>query len=129
MDDYKAHQMSTYALTLFRYKTKVHDKEVAVGMTIFNSFFERNCVAPVFICYPLSILIPFLYFIVLQWNDNFCPLYSILHFFAVDWKIFGTRPAKIDSNLYILPIIIKQAVQYCKLADAHNDFSSSLGLL
>lgn len=57
MDDYKAHQMSTYALTLFRYKTKVHDKEVAVGMAIFGFCIHLLSI----IHYPLFILIPFLY--------------------------------------------------------------------
>lgn len=31
MDDYKPHQLSTYALTLFRYKTQVQEKSVSVG--------------------------------------------------------------------------------------------------
>lgn len=42
MDDYKAHQMSTYALTLFRYKTQVHNKDISVGTVrqfIYNNTF------------------------------------------------------------------------------------------
>ena len=32
LDDYKPHQLSTYALTLFRYKTKILEKTVSVGI-------------------------------------------------------------------------------------------------
>lgn len=37
MDDYKPHQLSTYALTLFRYKTRIQDMAVSVGLYLHAS--------------------------------------------------------------------------------------------
>lgn len=44
MDDYQSHQLSTYALTLFRHKTQVESQKLAVGAHhwIPNSIKPRN---------------------------------------------------------------------------------------
>jgi hypothetical protein len=34
LDGYKPQQLSTYALSLFRYQTKVEDESVVVGMSV-----------------------------------------------------------------------------------------------
>ncbi|XP_032796054.1 rab-like protein 2A isoform X1 [Daphnia magna] len=59
MDDYKPHQLSTYALTLFRYKTQVQEKSVSVdfwdtaGQERFESlhpsyYHQANCAVLIF---------------------------------------------------------------------------------
>jgi hypothetical protein len=34
LDGYKPHQLSTYALSLYRYQTKIEDETIIVGMPV-----------------------------------------------------------------------------------------------
>lgn len=82
MDDYKPQQVSTYALTLYKYETKVGNQTVSVG--------KVQCTF-----YLLSISTCF--------SVNRTRLISLI--FS---KIFGTLQARTGSNLYTLLTIIKR---------------------